>query len=400
MNKTIIKLSMIKENTSHLEKLQCTKCGKEYSPSEKHRLCTCGKVLFPVYNLENAKETLSKNLMQGRRFDIWRMVEIMPVMNPKFRYTLGEGWTPILHLKNFGEQIGLKNLFLKDEGLNPTGTFKSRGLCAAVSKAVELSINEFVIPSAGNAGAALTAYASRAACKAHVFVPKDAPELTIKEIRGMGADLVLVDGLITDAGKLAKEQAEKFGWFDVSTLKEPYRVEGKKTMGLELAEQFNWTLPDVIIYPTGGGTGIVGMWKGFKELEALGFIDTERPKMVSVQASGCAPIVRAFNGKKDHAEYWENASTIAAGLRVPSAIGDYLILNAIYESNGTATDVSDSKIKEYMLKLAKGEGIMLCPEAAATVASLENLKDTGFIDEHDKILLFATGSGLTTPEYW
>ncbi|MHA1763824.1 MAG: threonine synthase [Promethearchaeota archaeon] len=385
---------------SSLEKLKCTKCGKEYSATEIHRLCECGKVLFPVYDLEKAKETLSKNTMERRRYDIWRMMEIMPVKNPAFCYTLGEGWTPILHLKNLGEELGLKNLFLKDEGLNPTGTFKSRGLCAAVSKAVELGVKEFVIPSAGNAGAALSAYAARAGRKAHVFVPKDAPELTIKEIRAMGADLVLVDGLITDAGKLAKEESEKHGWFDVSTLKEPYRVEGKKTMGLELAEQFDWSLPDVIIYPTGGGTGIVGMWKAFKELEQLGMIEGPFPRMISVQSSGCAPIIKAFREGKEHAEYWENANTIAAGLRVPAAIGDYLILKAIRESKGTAIDVSDVQIKASMVNLAKKEGIMACPEAAATVASLEKLIQTGFLGSKDKIVLFSTGSGLTTPNQW
>lgn len=385
---------------SQLSKLECTKCSKEYSPQEKHKLCTCGKVLYPQYDLEKAKETLSKDSMAKRRYDIWRMTEIMPVYNAQYRYTLGEGWTPILPLKNFGKEMGLTNLYLKDEGLNPTGTFKSRGLCAAVSKGAELGIDEYVIPSAGNAGAALSAYAARAACKAHVFVPKDAPELTIKEIRGLGADLVLVDGLITDAGKLAKERAEKYGWFDVSTLKEPYRVEGKKTMGLELAEQLDWSLPDVIIYPTGGGTGIVGMWKGFKELESLGMIGSERPRMVSVQSTGCAPMVQAYKDRKENADPWENASTIAAGLRVPSAIGDYLILNAIRESDGTATAVSDSKIKEYMFSLAKKEGILLCPEAAATVAALEDLINSGFLDKTDNIILFATGSGLTTPEYW
>ncbi len=388
------------KNGSSLDKLICTKCGKGYLATEIKRMCDCGKVLFPVYNLEKAKETLSKNTMNKRRYNIWRMTEIMPVKDPTFYYSLGEGWTPILHLKNLGEELGLKNLFLKDEGLNPTGTFKSRGLCAAVSKAIELGVKEFVIPSAGNAGAALSAYAARAGRKAHVFVPKDAPELTIKEIRAMGADLVLVDGLITDAGKLAKEESEKHGWFDVSTLKEPYRVEGKKTMGLELAEQFDWSLPDVIIYPTGGGTGIVGMWKAFKELEQLGMIEGPFPRMISVQSSGCAPIIKAFREGKEHAEYWENANTIAAGLRVPAAIGDYLILKAIRESKGTAIDVSDVQIKASMVNLAKKEGIMACPEAAATVASLEKLIETGFLGSKDKIVLFSTGSGLTTPNQW
>ena len=388
------------DHSSYLESVKCTSCGKVFDPSNKLRLCSCGKVLFSIYNLEKVKESLDINNMLGRTYDIWRMHEIMPVYQAKYRYSLGEGWTPLLKLKNLGLDLGLKNLFLKDEGQNPTGTFKSRGLCAAVSKAVELNITDFVIPSAGNAGAALAAYAARANTKAHIFMPKDAPRFIQKEVTAMGGELILIDGLITDAGKLAREAAEKHEWFDVSTLKEPYRVEGKKTMGLELAEQLNWNLPDVIIYPTGGGTGIVGMWKAFNELEKLGIIGNERPKMITVQSSGCAPIVRAFNEGKDHAEFWENAQTFAAGLRVPAAIGDYLILNAIRESNGTAIAVDDSKIKDNMFELAKKEGIMLCPEAAATVAAVKELKNSGFIESNDSIILFGTGSGLTTPDDW
>jgi threonine synthase len=388
------------EHSSYLESIKCTSCGKIFDPSNKLRLCSCGKVLFPIYNLEKAKECLDINNMQGRSYDIWRMHEIMPVYQAKYRYSLGEGWTPLLKLNNLGLNLGLTNLFLKDEGQNPTGTFKSRGLCAAVSKAVELKITDFVIPSAGNAGAALAAYAARANTQAHIFMPKDAPRFIQKEVTAMGGELILIDGLITDAGKLAREAAEKQNWFDVSTLKEPYRVEGKKTMGLELAEQLNWNLPDVIIYPTGGGTGIVGMWKAFDELEQLGLIDNKRPKMITVQSSGCAPIVRAFNEGKKYAEFWENAQTFAAGLRVPAAIGDYLILNAIRESKGTAIAVDDFKIKDSMLELAKKEGIMLCPEAAATVAAVKELKNSGFIDSNEFIILFGTGSGLTTPDDW
>jgi threonine synthase len=388
------------EHSSYLESIKCTSCGKIFDPSNKLRLCSCGKVLFPIYNLEKAKECLDINNMQGRSYDIWRMHEIMPVYQAKYRYSLGEGWTPLLKLNNLGLNLGLTNLFLKDEGQNPTGTFKSRGLCAAVSKAAELKITDFVIPSAGNAGAALAAYAACANTQAHIFMPKDAPRFIQKEVTAMGGELILIDGLITDAGKLAREAAEKQNWFDVSTLKEPYRVEGKKTMGLELAEQLNWNLPDVIIYPTGGGTGIVGMWKAFDELEQLGLIDNKRPKMITVQSSGCAPIVRAFNEGKKYAEFWENAQTFAAGLRVPAAIGDYLILNAIRESKGTAIAVDDFKIKDSMLELAKKEGIMLCPEAAATVAAVKELKNSGFIDSNEFIILFGTGSGLTTPDDW
>jgi len=380
----------------------CTYCGKEFDKNQIHDVCdSCGKVLYPQYNLEEAKEYLSKQEITFRRVhNIWRLHEIMPVNNPKYRISLGEGWTPIVKLNNFGKKINLKSLYIKDEGQNPTGTFKSRGLCAAVSKALELGINEFVMPSAGNAGAALSAYAAHAGAKAHIFVPKDTPNLIQKEISYMGGDLTLVEGLISDAGRVAKEEGDKNGWFSVSTLKEPYRVEGKKTMGLELAEQFDWKLPDVIIYPTGGGTGIVGMWKAFEEMEILGLIGSERPKMVSVQPSGCQPIVRAFKNGDEFAKPWENAHSFASGIRVPGAIGDYLILNAIRESHGTAIAVDDSEIKEAMYSFAKMEGIMVCPEAAATIAATEKLYQQDFLDSDEEVVLFITGSGLTTPNDW
>ncbi len=386
--------------TSTAFQLRCTACGDIHNINSKHKLCSCGKVLFAEYDLEKAKETLVKSSFHKRRYDIWRMAEIMPVFDNKYRFTLGEGWTPIVKINNLGEILGLKNLYLKDESFNPTGSFKSRGLCAAVSRAVELGINDFVIPTAGNAGAALAAYAARTNSKAHVFMPEDTPPFIVREIKALGADVRLVDGIITDAGKIAKEEAEEEDWFDFSTLKEPYRVEGKKTMGLELAEQFDWSLPDVIVYPTGGGTGIIGMWKAFDELEQLGFIDSQRPRMISVQSSTCAPIVKAFKEGKDHAEFWEDAHTIAAGLRVPSAIADYLILQTLRDSKGTAIAVDDLTIKIAMNQLAKEEGIMLSPEAAATVASLDLLIDDGDIAKEEKVVIFGTGSGLTTPEEW
>jgi threonine synthase len=388
-----------KNANSLIDTLVCTCCGKEFSPWNVIKLCTCGKVLYAKYNLEKAKETISKGNMGKRSFDIWRMHEIMPVDDDSYRYSLGEGWTPLLKLNNLGRELGLVDLFIKDEGQNPTGTFKSRGLCAAVSKACELGVKEFVMPSAGNAGAALAAYATRANCKAHVFVPKDAPQFIQKEISAMGGDLILIDGLISDAGRIARESS-KPEWFDVSTLKEPYRVEGKKTMGLEIAEQLDWELPDVIVYPCGGGTGIVGMWKAFSELEELDMIDNKRPRMIAVQPSGCAPIVKAFHDGKDFADYWDNANTFAAGLRVPSAIGDYLILKALRESNGTVIMVNDNEIKESMFKLAKMEGIMIAPESAATVIAVEKLKNSGVIDNRETVILFGTGSGFTTPNEW
>lgn len=392
----------MKEKTSFIINLTCTECGKQFNADEKNGLCTsCGKVLYPKYDLERAKESLSKQKIQQRNtYNIWRLHEIMPVKNDEFQITLGEGWTPLVKLNNFGKKLNLSETYLKDEGQNPTGTFKSRGLCAAVSKGLELGIRDFVMPSAGNAGAALSAYTAHAGARAHVFVPKDTPELIQKEIKHMGAELTLVEGLISDAGRIAKEEGDKNNWFSVSTLKEPYRVEGKKTMGLELAEQLDWTLPDVIIYPTGGGTGIVGMWKAFEEMESLGLIGSERPKMVSVQPTGCQPIVRAFHNGDIYATPWENAQSFASGIRVPGAIGDYLILNAIRDSKGTAVAVDDSEIKEAMYSFSKIEGIMVCPEAAATVAAAEKLKAEGFLDSKDKVILFITGSGLTTPNDW
>ncbi len=385
---------------SHLIYLECSKCGKNYDHTELQKLCSCGKVLFARYDLEQAKETISKDSFTDREFNIWRLHEIMPVFEEEFRFSLGEGWTPLLRLDNLGKKLGLDNLMMKNEGENPTGSFKSRGLCAAVSKAIELGAKDFVIPTAGNAGAALAAYCARTKTQAHVYMPKDTPPLIINEINAFGADFLLVDGLITDAGKQAREAAEKHGYFDVSTLKEPYRAEGKKTMGLEIAEQMNWTLPDVIIYPTGGGTGIIGMWKAFDEMERLGLIGEERPRMITVQSTGCAPIVKAFHEGKESAEFWENAETIAAGLRVPAAVADYLILRTIRDSGGTAIEVDDLTIKISMAQVAKEEGIMVSPEAAATVAALDPLLSEGHISEEESIIVFGTGSGLTTPEEW
>ena len=382
---------------SLIAKLECTNCGKQFSADEKNGLCTsCGKVLYTRYDLEKAKETLSKQEIQNRKvYNIWRLHEIMPVKEDKFRITLGEGWTPIVQLNNWGIKLNLTNAYLKDEGQNPTGTFKSRGLCAAVSKAMELGVQDFVMPSAGNAGAALSAYTAHAGVKAHIFVPKDTPELIQKEIKRMGGELTLIEGLISDAGRVAKEKGIKNNWFSVSTLKEPYRVEGKKTMGTELAEQFDWTLPDMIIYPTGGGTGIVGMWKAFEEMETLGLIGSERPKMVSVQPSGCQPIVRAFNNGEKFATPWENAHSFASGIRVPGAIGDYLILNAVRESHGTAVAVDDSEIKDAMYSFAKTEGIIPAPETTHAIASAINEAKKAKEEGKEKVIVFNfSGHGL------
>ncbi|MFX0013964.1 MAG: threonine synthase [Promethearchaeota archaeon] len=392
----------MENNECYILKLKCTSCKKEFDCSEKHTVCeSCGKVLFSIYDLEKAKEHLTKERIHNRRsYNIWRLHEIMPVINHKFRLTLGEGWTPLVHLKNSGEKYGLKNLFLKDEGQNPTGTFKSRGLCAAVSKGIELGIQNFAIPTAGNAGAALSAYTSYIRVKSHIFMPEDTPQLIQNLVVALGGNLEIVSGLITDVAARCTLAVNQNNWFDVSTLKEPYRVEGKKTMAFEVVEQLDWNIPDVIVYPTGGGTGIVGMWKAFDELEAIGLIGSDRPRMVTVQSSGCAPIVKAFQQRQKKAVYWEEAQTLAPGLRIPKAVGDYLILKAIYESKGTAVAINDEDILTAMKTLAYTEGILQSPEGAATYAVVQKLLDSGFVTPSESIILFGTGSGFIYPELW
>ena len=384
---------------SYLTHLQCSNCSKTYSAEEIHTICpACGKVLFARYDLAAAKKGFAKTDLAGRPANMWRWFEIMPVRDSRNVVTLGEGNTPLLPAQGLGRKLGAPNIFIKEEGLNPTGSFKARGLSAAVSKAVELGVKAIAMPSAGNAAAAVSAYGSRAGIDINVFMPIDTPELMKRECYVYGAHVYLVKGLINDAGKIVRDNSESRGWYDLSTLKEPYRAEGKKTMGLELAEQFDWELPDALIYPTGGGTGIVGMWKAFEELEALGWIGPKRPKMISVQAEGCAPIVKAFEDGSDHAELWPNANTIAAGLRVPVAIADYLILDAIRSSCGTALTVSDDEILDTIKELAQLEGLFAAPEGAAAYAGYKKLLDNGFLQPEEKVVLFNTGSGLKTPE--
>ncbi|MHA1977832.1 MAG: threonine synthase [Candidatus Hodarchaeales archaeon] len=392
-------------DNSCLTHLECTNCRKKVYPNTPQTLCpTCGKIMFARYNLGQAKsiisEVNSKNLPNERSYNVWRYPEIMPVSQTENRITLGEGWTPLLPLKRSKTDFRIDTLFLKDEGQNPTGTFKSRGLCVAISKANELGIKSFIIPTAGNAGAASAAYTARVGAEVFVVMPEDTPQLLQAEVRAFGGMIRLVSGTIQDASSSVREIKKKFDYFDLSTLKEPYRVEGKKTMAYEIVEQLGWQVPDVIIYPTGGGTGIVGMWKAFQEMEGLGMINSKRPKMVAVQSSGCAPIVRAFDKKKEFSETWINAETSAPGLRVPKAIGDYLILKAIYESDGTAIAVSDKDIIVAMKKLAKMEGIMMAPEAAAPFAAITPLIEKGSISKDDLTVLFGTGSGLVYPEFW
>ena len=380
---------------SFLTHLECTYCGKVFSSEEPHRLCDdCGKVLYPRYDISSARKSLKKEDLLYRSSNMWRYFEMMPIINESNIVTLGEGFTPIFKTGRLGERIGADHVLVKDEGINPTASFKARGLSAAVSKAKELGIMRLSMPSAGNAAGAMTSYAARAGMEAYVYMPKDVPEANKKEVLITGGNLTLVDGLISDAGVISRKKASELDLFDISTLQEPYRVEGKKTMGYEIAEQLDWQLPEVIVYPTGGGTGIVGMWKAFQEMEELGWIDSFRPRMFAVQSEGCAPIVRAFDGGDEFAEPWQDASTIAAGIRVPSAIGDYLILDALRTSGGGAITVSDNEILNMMELVASLEGLFICPEGAATAVALEKLVAEGTVSKGERALLLNTGSGL------
>ena len=383
---------------SYLTHLECTRCGRTFSADELQTLCPeDGGVLYARYDLERARRELSRDEVAARAPGMWQIPELMPVRDPANIVSLGEGGTPLLAAPRLGERLRFTRLYVKEEGLNPTGSFKARGISAAVSRAKELGVSAFTIPTAGNAGSALAAYGARAGIPVDVFMPRDTPALFQKEVRAYGATAHLVDGLIDKAGAEARAHAAATGAFDVSTLKEPYRCEGKKTMGYELAEEFGWRLPDVIVYPTGGGTGIVGMWKAFAEMEALGWIGPERPRMVSVQAEGCAPITRAYAEGAERARPWEGASTYASGIRVPSAVGDYLILRAVRESNGTAVAVSEEEIVEGARLISTLEGIFAAPEGGATLAALRALHARGEVGADETVVLFNTGTGLKYP---
>ena len=380
---------------SQFTHLECSKCGYKHDADKVQTVCEeCGKPLFAKYDLEAVKDAVSPGDFVGREASMWRYWEILPVKDEANKVSLGEGWTPLTQVERLGKVIGLPDLWIKDEGIIPTGTFKARGLAMAVSKAKELGIEKLALPSAGNAAGAMTAYGARAGMESYVFMPVDAPDVNKIECQIVGAKVVLVNGLITDAGKMVGDGTAEMGWFPLSTLKEPYRVEGKKTMGIEVAEQFGWELPDMIIYPTGGGTGIIGMWKVFDELEELGWIGSERPRMVSVQAAGCAPIPKAFDEGKEESEFWQGAETLAAGLRVPHALGDFLVLNAARESGGSALAVTDEEIMNGVGQIAREEGLFVCPEGAATFAALKHLIGDGKVDKDEKVVLFNTGSGL------
>jgi threonine synthase len=374
--------------------LECGYCAETQDATKVWNLCPkCQKPLLARYDVESARAKFPREKLRGRPESLWRYAEMLPINDPANRLDLGEGWTPLVHAKRLGEAVGMTNLMLKDEGLNPTGSFKARGLSMAISKAHELGIKEVSIPSAGNAAGAMSAYAAKAGMKSFVFMPKDVPRPFISECKALGAEITLVDGLITDCGRLAAEGVKEHGRFDVSTLKEPYRLEGKKTMGYEIAEQMNWKLPDVIIYPTGGGTGLVGMWKAFDEMEQLGWIGPERPRMVSVQSEGCAPMVRAHNEDTEFATPWEGAKTIADGLRVPAAVGDFLILRAIKESGGTALAVADEEMMTAAKLIGSQEGIFSAPEGGAVLAACQSLLKSGWLGAEENVVLFITGSG-------
>ena len=384
---------------SYLTHLECSKCGTRHEADEVQTVCKeCGKPLFARYDLEAVREAVTKRELVGREASMWRYWELLPIRDRKNVVSLGEGWTPLTQARRLGDSLGGPDLWVKDEGIIPTGSFKARGLAMAVSKAKELGISRLALPSAGNAAGAMTAYGARAGMESYVFMPVDAPDVNKIECQVVGAKVVLVRGLITDCGKMVAQGIEEMGWFPLSTLKEPYRVEGKKTMGLEVAEQFDWSLPDVIVYPTGGGTGIIGMWKVFDELEEMGWIGSERPRMVSVQAAGCAPIPKAYEEGKEESEFFENAQTLAAGLRVPHALGDFLVLRAARKSGGKALAVTDEEIMDSVGLMARSEGLFACPEGAATLAALRRMVEEGGVDRDERVVLFNTGSGLKYTE--
>jgi threonine synthase len=382
----------------YLSHLECSECGQKYSAHELHNLCLkCGAPLWVRYDLDRARRELDRDRFASRPASLWRWHEVLPIDDLAQRIDLGEGGTPLLRIDRLAAQLGLSEVWLKDEGRNPTGSFKARGMATAVTRARTLGVKEFVVPTAGNAGGAAAAYAARAGLAIHVYMPKDAPPANINECRAVGADVHLIDGLINDAGRIAAADAKEHGWFDLATLKEPYRVEGKKTMGYEIAQDLQWELPAVILYPTGGGTGLIGIWKAFEEMQALGWIGAKRPRMVAVQASGCQPIVKAFEQDQLACELHHNAHTVAAGLRVPKPLGDRMMLRAIRASGGTAIAVSDEAIVQMTETVLRVEGISMAYEGAATLVAAKELRDRGWLTPHEKIVCLNTGASWKNP---
>jgi len=377
-------------NVTHLE---CSLCKKSFEAGKAHNLCDCGGPLLVRYDLEKARLNWSRDQIAKGPNNMWRYGPMLPP-RPESIVSLGEGMTPLIRTRRLGARVGASDLWIKDEGLNPTGSFKARGLSCAVSMLVEFGIRKVAIPSAGNAASAMAAYAAAAGIESHIFMPRDVPQANYIECKAFGSHVTLVDGLISDCAKIVDGGRATHGWFDVSTLKEPYRIEGKKTMGYELAEQLGWELPDAIFYPTGGGVGLIGMWKAFEEMEALGWIGSKRPKMIVVQAEGCQPVVRAFERNEARSQFWNGAHTVAAGLRVPKPLGDFLVLDAVRKSGGTAIAVSDAELIDAGIQLASDEGMFVAPEGAACVTALQKLLASGFLKPAERIVIYNTGSGL------
>jgi len=386
---------MTNTTLSHLE---CPKCAATYDADQVQQLCTCGSPLLVRYDLEEAGKRLRKEDLPDRAPTLWRYKELLPVRDEANIVSLGEGMTPLVRFDRVGAADGFDNLYMKDEGTIPTGSFKARGAAVGVSRAKELGVDVLAMPTNGNAGGAWAAYAARAGIKATVVMPTSAPVITRNECDVAGSDFYLVNGLISDAGKIVGRAIAEQGWYDASTLKEPYRIEGKKTMGYELAEQFGWDVPDVILYPTGGGVGLIGIYKALRELQEMGWIGDKMPRLVAVQATGCAPIVKAWEAGEKASEFWNDAMTVAFGITVPKALGDFLVLEAVYDTNGCAVAVEDDKILHAQRRLATLEGAFLCPEGAATYAAALQLKEQGWIQAHETVVLLNTGAGIKYPD--
>ena len=382
----------------YMSHLECPKCNAKYDPYKFTQLCPeCGAPLLVRYDLAKVKANLNKADLANRKPDLWRYRELLPLVDEKNKVTLGEGMTPLLALEKLSRKLGIE-LYLKDEGIIPSGTFKSRGAAVGVSRAKELGVKALAMPTNGNAGASWAIYSAKADIDAYIVMPVDAPAITRNECAIAGAKLFLVNGLISDAGKIVGRAVAKHGWMDASTLKEPYRIEGKKTMGLEIAEQLDWEVPDVILYPTGGGVGLIGIYKAFRELQQIGWTGNKMPRMVAVQAAGCAPIVKAWQEKKPASEFWNNASTVAFGITVPKALGDFLVLDAIYQTNGCAIAVTDEELLQDQAELAASEGTFVCPEGAANYTAAKKLLASGWIKPNEKVVMLNTGTGLKYPD--
>ena len=379
---------------TYLTHVECSRCGRRYEPGKLLGLCECGGPLLARYDLQKLCAQWSRHSICHAAATMWRYAPALPVSDPAYIVSLGEGMTPLVPARRLGAKFGAPDVWIKDDGVNPTGTFKARGMSCALSMCVELGVKKVAVPSAGNAAGAAAAYAAAAGIEAHIFMPRDVPRANYIECRAAGARVTLVDGLISDCARIVGERKQAEGWFDLSTLKEPYRIEGKKTMGYELAEQFDWRLPDAILYPCGGGVGLIGMWKAFGEMEALGWVSSQRPKMIAVQAAGCQPIVRAFEEGKPSSDFYSNAQTLASGLRVPKALGDSLALEAVRSSGGTAIAVSDDEILDGVAELAASEGVFAAPEGGACIAACKRLFGSGFFSANDRVVIYNTGSGL------